>query len=108
MSPRPDDCIPLDKCVQRGVYHVRARNFTVAVFDGETGFTGPRYKFSDTPFAASEIHYDACKHHGTCSPLELIEMLPEGLSEKSPYVDADTKPLLTYLCAISKRLREKT
>ena len=49
------ETIPLDQCIKGRLYKVGARNFTLAVFNGDDGFIGVRKKFSYT-FPSTEYH----------------------------------------------------
>lgn len=68
---------PLPECKPRHVYRVRARNFTLAVFDGKDGFVGIREKFGKR-FLDTEHHWDV-EHFPTCQPMEALGELPEGI-----------------------------
>jgi hypothetical protein len=64
--------IPLDACVDHGVYRVNARNLAVGVFRAETrGFIGIREKFGEQ-YLFTEYHWDSGAPHGTVKPLEKI------------------------------------
>lgn len=70
--------IPVSKCVKGGVYKLNSRNLSVGVYDGDFGFIGIREKFS-TRYLFTEMHYDQGPPNGTASPLEFLNMLPEGI-----------------------------
>lgn len=72
------DFIPIDQCVVRGVYKINSRNLMVGVYDGNGGFVGIRMKFRER-YLFTEYHYDTGAPYGTVRPMELIEMLPEGI-----------------------------
>ena len=80
------DYLPLAQCVRGGVYRLLSRNLDFGVFDGEEGFVGVRYKCGDV-FLFTEYHWDNENHHpyGTVKPLELVEMLPEGVEPQCYY-----------------------
>lgn len=109
-----DTWIPIAECKPRGVYHVRARNFQLAVFDtvdGEPAFFGVRYKFDDDDgFISGEFHYDTGAPHGTCKPLKLIEMLPEEINfAEARYVTEveHSRKLMTYLKVLRTRVGDR-
>lgn len=84
--------LSLTECVARGIYAVEARNFSLAVYDGETDFWGARRKFGDA-YLFPESHRDTGGPHGTVSPIRFICMLPERLRIE----DDDGVPVLEYL-----------
>ncbi len=111
--------IPLRDCVNRGVYWVNARNFYLAVFNGkidaDNRFIGMRSKFDHT-YLFGELHYESDPHYGTCKPLQLLEMLPDGIETitdvPSTYKDdkgvehpsfKTYKPLFEYLAELKTR-----
>lgn len=64
--------IPLDECVDRDIYEIRARNFTIGVFSAESkGFIGIREKLGDR-YLFTEYHYDYSSTTGTALPLRMI------------------------------------
>jgi hypothetical protein len=111
--------IPIDQCVVRGVYVVDARNFHLGVFNIDherPNFIGLRTKF-DSTYLFGELHYDFDPHFGTCKPLKLVEMLPEGIEAicnvPSKYKDSDGverdcfktyEPLFRYLQTLNDRI----
>lgn len=65
-----EDYIPLSACRPRGLYRVRARSFSVAVFDPVSeGFYGLRTKW-DSTFVAFEPHWDLDLPAASARPLE--------------------------------------
>lgn len=70
--------IALSECVKGHLYKVNSRNLELAVFDGETGFTGIREKFGDR-FLFKEYHYDTGVPYGTVRPQEDLGPIPEGI-----------------------------
>lgn len=71
--------IPLEKCKDRMVYVVRARNIQFGVFNqGVNGFVGLRTKFGSR-FLATEFHDETGAPHGTCFPVQEIEFVPDDL-----------------------------
>ena len=91
MPTRLKGCIPVADLIIGGVYLVKARNFSLGMWNGRE-FIGPRFKFGDT-FLDTEIHWDLDERYGTAQPLELL------------YTDADAEEKLEeYIEASSKRL----
>lgn len=70
--------IPIEECIERGVYRIRSRNLTIGVYDGDGAFIGLREKFGDQ-YLFAEYHVDQGAPFGTVHPEEFICMLPEGL-----------------------------
>ena len=70
--------IPDYNCCQGGIYDVDARNFSVAVYAGETKFIGIRFKFGNT-FLDTEYHYDTGFPYGTVTPMERIGTVPPDI-----------------------------
>ncbi len=66
--------IPISELKVRGVYKVKARNFHLAVWDGED-FLGVRYKFGGC-YIDGELHWDCGNNNGTCKPEEYLCDLP--------------------------------
>lgn len=67
--------IALEDCVYRGLYRLHSRNLSVGVFDEKRkGFIGVRRKF-DSEFLDTEYHWDTGPPHGTCQPLEFLDVL---------------------------------
>jgi hypothetical protein len=84
MDHREDmNYVELKDCVRGGVYCLVSRNLPLGVFDGVDGFVGVRHKAGDV-FLFTEYHWDTEEHrpYGTVRPLELLEMLPEGMEPR--------------------------
>jgi len=60
--------IPLSACIERHLYVVHARNFRMAVYQGNSLFLGVRTKFGDR-FLFQEDHWDTGEPHGTVKPM---------------------------------------
>ena len=82
--------IPLKECLPRHLYRVIARNFDLAVYNGDTGFIGVREKFGNR-----YLDTEYCDEgYGTVTPMEdlgLIDSIIEKgsmllLSAYYPYV----------------------
>lgn len=72
-----NDFIPMDACLDRGVYEIRARNFSVGVFSAEKrGFIGIRQKF-DSRYLFTEYHHDESPVVGTARPVRLLGMVDD-------------------------------
>lgn len=63
----PGNILKKDKLESGKAYAVRARNFNIAIWTGET-FRGLRFKFGQ-PYMSSEHHYDDGEPFGTVKPL---------------------------------------
>lgn len=73
------DYIPIDQCVNRGVYRIHSRNLSVGVYCPESqGFVGIREKFG-TRYLFTEYHYDTGASFGTVFPKEQIDYLPADI-----------------------------
>lgn len=71
--------IPLNECIDRGIYRIHSRNLSVGVFRESTkGFIGIRYKFGDE-YLFEEYHYDNGPPYGTVDPKEQIGVLPDEI-----------------------------
>jgi hypothetical protein len=66
--------IDLDKCEDKCIYFINARNGLVGVFRKETkGFILSRHKF-DSNFLFEEYHYDTGEPFGTVKPIEKLSI----------------------------------
>lgn len=84
--------IPLRSCVDRHIYRIHARNFSIGVFCVEdAGFVGIREKFGSY-YLFAEYHWDlGANNYGTVTPLADLGPLPAGLRVE------DEAALFTYL-----------
>lgn len=74
--------IKLEDCQRGKIYRIKARNFSIGVFDGQQGFIGVRNKF-DYEFLATEYHYDAGDGTwGTAKPFEIVGEVPSWIDLK--------------------------
>lgn len=74
------DYIPIDQCVDRGVYRIHSRNLSVGVYRADVkGFIGIRLKCGDR-YLFTEYHYDTGAPFGTVFPKAQIEYLPDDIS----------------------------
>ena len=73
------DCLPLAACVRGHAYRLHARNLTLGVFNGETGFLGIREKFG-ARYLFCEYHQETGVPFGTVYPLEDLGLAPNDLS----------------------------
>lgn len=70
-----NDFIPMDECLDRGIYEIRARNFSVGVFSAaRKGFIGIREKLG-ARYLFTEYHYDESPVVGTAQPIRLLGMV---------------------------------
>lgn len=78
--------VPLESCIDRGIYALRSRNLATGVFRRRTsGFIGIRHKFFDS-FLFEEYHWDTGEPYGTACPVRLIGILPDDIANS--YYDA--------------------
>jgi len=70
------DFIPLEECKDRHLYHIKARNFRLGIYDeAQKEFIGIRTKFGSR-YLAGEYHWDTGPPHGTVKPIALLEASP--------------------------------
>ena len=62
--------IKLENLIVGAVYIVEARNFSLALWDGEA-FHGIRNKFGQN-FVDKEFHWDSDPRYGTAKPIECL------------------------------------
>lgn len=75
----PETYIPLDQCIDRGVYRIKSRNLDVGVYCAKNrGFIGIRTKFGD-PYLFKEYHWDTGEPFGTVRPIKQIGVLPDDI-----------------------------
>jgi len=79
MIERNPEIIPLDKCERGWLYHAPCRNANIGVYDGNGGFIISRFKFHPPRCLFTELHRDASKWRGTCTPLRKLEQLPQDI-----------------------------
>lgn len=90
--------IPLEECVQDGVYALFSRNLSIGVWDERVrGFMGVRRKLGDV-YLFIEYHHDTGAPFGTASPIALLEqsIIPVRCPECNELAH-HSKRLLTYL-----------
>jgi hypothetical protein len=73
------NCIPLDQCIEGGLYQIRSRNLNYGVFT-ENRFIGIREKFGYV-YLESDYHVESGQR-GSCSPKEFLEMCPIPLNKE--------------------------
>lgn len=73
------DHIPLEQCEKGWLYWSPCRNASYGVYDGEGGFIISRFKLYPPTFLATELHWDASEHNGTCTPLLRLKKLPADI-----------------------------
>lgn len=81
-NPEPESpYIPLSECEDRRVYEIRGRNFFLGVYRADSkGFIGIREKLGNR-YLSEEYHRDASTHHGTATPLVVLDvMLPPEIA----------------------------
>ncbi len=104
--------LPLDKCVAGNAYELKSRNLIVGVFDGDTGFIGPREKF-DSIYLFTEFHYDTGAPFGTAHPIADLGFCPiDPIAERINRTDEkpigdENRPLLEWLQAFEPALVAK-
>lgn len=73
------DYIPLDQCIDRGVYRINSRNLSAGVYRAAVrGFIGIRLKFRDR-YLFTEYHHDTGAPYGTVWPEAQIGVLPDDI-----------------------------
>lgn len=72
--------IPEDQLERGGVYQVRARNFTIAAYDGSGGFIGIREKLGSVYLFTEYLRAERFGPVGTVLPLEKIGHVPDDVS----------------------------
>ncbi len=75
--------IPLDQCEHGWLYHIKARNFRLGIYNEvEKEFIGIRTKFGSR-YLFGEYHWDTGEPFGTVKPITKLEQAPfEKLSER--------------------------
>jgi hypothetical protein len=72
MCGRNPDIIPIDKCKDRHLYIIDARNASIGIFDKKTSsFVISRFKGNNYLF--NELHYNHDDNYGTATPLKELE-----------------------------------
>ena len=68
--------IPLDQCEHGQLYHIRARNFRLGIFnEPKQEFIGVRSKLGSR-YLFGEYHWDKGAPHGTVKPIAKLEQAP--------------------------------
>jgi hypothetical protein len=68
--------IPLAECEHGWLYHIRARNFWLGIYNEPTKeFIGIRTKFG-SHYTFGEDHWDTGAPHGTVKPIKKLEKAP--------------------------------
>lgn len=85
---RNPDIIPIDKCKDRYLYIITARNASIGIFDKKTSsFIISRTKFRSN-YLFSEVHYDQDENFGTATPLKELELVEYiGEEEELAYLN---------------------
>ncbi len=98
--------IPLSDCQHGYLYHFRARNFCLGVFNAQTnGFVGIREKFGNE-YLFTELHWDADPMFGTVQPIELLEPCPIADLSEGEVVNHNfvtNAPLFGWLAEANER-----
>ena len=81
--------IPLDQCEHGWLYHIRARNFRLGIYNkAEREFVGIRTKFGNR-YLFGEYHWDTGPPLGTVKPIvKLVKSPFETVSERGGDGDA--------------------
>ena len=95
MRDMADEYIPLAECKHKHLYRIHARNLTLGVFDGKTGFTGIRTKFG-ARYLDTEHHWDEGPPFGTVKPIEDLGAIPDDMTLEER-VWLDDHQLFVYL-----------
>jgi hypothetical protein len=79
--------IPMTECIEKGIYLVDARNFSVGIWlpsamlkTREFYFSGIRHKWGST-FIDQEEHWDCGEPYGTAKPYKLLEMYSDVIGD---------------------------
>lgn len=76
MKKEQYDYIPMNRCINGGLYLLDSRNLTVGIYQKlDCSFIGIRTKFRSR-FLDLELHFDKCTKYGTAKPLKLLEQSP--------------------------------
>lgn len=90
--------IPLEECKDRVLYRIRSRNLSFGVFnENQSGFVGIREKFG-MRYLFTETHWDADESHGTVTPIESLESLPDDIDVRETLgtIDDETKRKVAF------------
>lgn len=88
-GPNPDRWIPVEECLDRQLYLIRARNLRLGFYRAETkSFYGIRTKFGRR-YVDDEDHWDTGAPYGTAKPLQKLD----GWKLRKDLDWADTKAL---------------
>ena len=90
--------IPLKDCKKGYFYRIRARNFQVGIFDGNTGFIGIREKFGDR-YLVTEYHWDIGAPLGTVRPVKELGIYGMDFS--------DEEKMFEFLKPIQEKINEE-
>jgi hypothetical protein len=88
MCGRNPDIIPIDKCKDRHLYIIDARNASIGIFDKKTSsFIISRHKFKSN-YLFKEDHWDHDDQYGTATPLKELEYVEYiGEEEELAYLN---------------------
>ena len=86
--------IPIEECVDRGIYRIHSRNLEVGAYiAAKAEFIGIREKLGDE-YLFGEFHWDTGAPFGTVKPKELLGMVPDDIEVKEHadgYHDYETR-----------------
>lgn len=84
-------------CIKGNLYKISARNFTLAVYDGNMGFIGVRGKFKNE-FLDTEYHWDKGPPFGTVKPLIDLGPIPNHIPivEHLDTIDKNTGRIVAF------------
>jgi hypothetical protein len=101
VDKRNPNIIPLDKCKDRYLYIIDARNARLGIFHQPTkSFIISRHKFGSN-YLFNEDHYDADERYGTATPLVEIEhVLYENEEVELKFLNKRTEELKDKLIEI--------
>lgn len=88
MCGRNPDIISIDKCKDRHLYLINARNASFGIFDKKTSsFIISRTKFRSN-YLFNELHFDHDEYFGTATPLKELEYVEYiGEEEELAYLN---------------------
>ena len=103
MQERNPNIIPIDKCKDRYLYIIDARNASIGIYHQETKtFIISRHKFKSN-FLFNEVHYDADEDFGTATPLiELEEVSYISEEEELKYLNRRAEELSDQIKEIER------
>lgn len=89
--------IPLDQCQHGKLYHIKARNFRLGIYnEPKREFIGIRTKFGSR-YLFGEYHWDQGPPHGTVKPIAKLEQAPSWTLADWPEGTPDYDDIFAWL-----------